>query len=99
MKKIIFFLIIIIGIGFTSCYDGGRRQKKLPFFDQEVDVPSPHSDVLVIDLPKGQKLVNTTFQYGNLCYMTRPMKENEVSEIYTVHHPTTHKIIQLVEYP
>ena len=99
MKKIIIYLIVFIGIVFSSCNDNGRRHKNLPFFEQEVDIPSPHSDVLVIDLPKGQKLVNTTFQYGNLCYTTRSMRENEVSEIYTVHHPRTHKIIQLVEYP
>lgn len=38
---------------------------------------------MIIDLPKGQKLVVATWKTGdNLWYLTRPMRPNETPEVY-----------------
>jgi hypothetical protein len=37
---------------------------------------------MVIDLPKGEKLIEATWKGEDLWYLTRPMRSNESPEIY-----------------
>ena len=35
-----------------------------------------------VDLPNGQKLIEVTWKEGNIWYLTRPMRNNEIPETY-----------------
>ena len=40
------------------------------------------------ELPKGEKLINATWNEGNLWYLTRPMNEEDSVETYTLEADT-----------
>lgn len=47
-----------------------------------------------VELSAGQKLVNCTWKNNNLWYLTRPMKEGEIPEIYTFQEKSDLGIIE-----
>ena len=66
MRKLL--LGLIVGIGLVSCTENSRVKT----FGGTGD----------INLPKGQKLVNTTWKGEQIWYLSRPFRKDEDAEVY-----------------
>jgi hypothetical protein len=69
MKKIFYLLSsFLVVISLSSCTQN--------------EIAKKYGGTAIVKLPKGQKLVNTTWKEQNLWYLTRKMKEGEKPEQY-----------------
>jgi len=78
MKKLI--LLLSISLSLFSCTENSRVKN----FGGEG----------VLNLPKGQKLVNVTWKETQLWYLTRPMHNNETAETYQFQEESSWGVIQ-----
>lgn len=69
MKKLIVLALFSIGLFIiTGCTEQQKARS--------------YGGTATVDLPVGQKLVNATWKGEDLWYLTKPMKTNDVAEIY-----------------
>ena len=61
-------LVLLVGLLLLSCTEKQRAKS--------------FGGDMVIDLPKGEKLIEATWKGEDLWYLTRPMRSNESPEIY-----------------
>jgi hypothetical protein len=70
MKKIfISTLLLILVLLFTSCTDNHMARI--------------NGGTMEIKLNPGQKFVNVTWKESSIWYVTRPMNENDIAEVFT----------------
>lgn len=78
MKKLIFILSILFLV--TSCTENSRAKN--------------WGGSYTIHLPKGQKLIESTWKNSNLWYLTRPMRNDETPETFVFHEDSQYGIVE-----
>ena len=79
MKKII-FLSMVAALAMTSCTQN--------------EMAKEYGGIIKVDLPPHEKLVNVTWKDADLWYLTRPMKDGEQAETYTLREQSTYGLMQ-----
>jgi hypothetical protein len=79
MRKLTMIMVLLSGIMFGCTQN--ERAKML-------------GGTAKINLEKGQKLINVTWKDTNLWYLTKPMTDNDVAEIYTFQEESSLGIVQ-----
>lgn len=79
-KKIIggIVLLTVMGFSLTGCKS----------------VAKSYGGTISIDVPKGQKVIEATWKDSNVWYLTRPMREDEKPEIFTLQEDSNLGIIE-----
>lgn len=57
-------------------------------------IAKSYGGTITIDVPKGQKVIEATWKDSNLWYLTRPMREDEEPEIFTLQEDSNFGIIE-----
>lgn len=92
--KILFTLVCLTAAGaLTGC---GAKQV-LQSYRNTISVETQPQDtmlegVIVVNLPTGEKLENATWEDGWVWYLTRPMREDEIPEEWTLQKQTNYGI-------
>lgn len=79
-KKIIagIMLLMALGCSLTGCKSIAKNM----------------GGTVTIDVPKGQKVIEATWKDSNLWYLTRPMREDEEPETFTLQEDSNFGIIE-----
>ena len=79
-KKIIagIVLLIVMGFSLTGCKSVAKNM----------------GGTISIDVPKGQKVIEATWKDNDVWYLTRPMREDEKPEIFTLQEDSNLGIIE-----
>lgn len=79
-KKIIggIALLAVMGFSLTGCKS----------------IAKSYGGTISIDVPKGQKVIEATWKGNDVCYLTRPMREDEKPEIFTFQEDSNLGIIE-----
>lgn len=81
MKKILTVVVIFaLAVILVGCTDQSRAKG--------------FGGTAIINLPKGEKLVNATWKDENIWYLTRPMRENENAEKYSFKESSSFGLLQ-----
>ena len=71
-------LLFVMGFSLTGCKSVARNM----------------GGTITIDVPKGQKIIEATWKDSNLWYLTRPMREDEEPETFTLQEDSNFGIIE-----
>lgn len=81
MKKRIIagiMLLMALGCGLTGCKSIAKNM----------------GGTITVDVPEGQKLIEATWKGSNLWYLTRPMREDEEPEAFTLQEDSNFGIME-----
>lgn len=71
-------LLVVMGFSLTGCKSVAKNM----------------GGTITIDVPKGQKVIEATWKNSNLWYLTRPMREDEEPETFTLQEDSNFGIIE-----
>lgn len=79
-KKIIagIMLLVVMGFSLTGCKSVAKKM----------------GGTISIDVPKGQKVIEATWKDSDVWYLTRPMREDEKPEIFTLQEDSNFGIME-----
>jgi hypothetical protein len=79
-KRIIVGIMLLMTLGFslTGCKSIAKNM----------------GGTITIDVPKGQKIIEATWKGSNLWYLTRPMREDEEPEAFTLQEDSNFGIME-----
>lgn len=80
MKQIILIYIAALSFTITGCSDNTRAKT--------------YGGSVVIELPKGQKLVTATWKDAGIWYLTRPFRAGEFPEVSTFKEKSTYGMLE-----
>ncbi|MEY4602647.1 MAG: Brevibacillus phage Jenst [Candidatus Parcubacteria bacterium] len=80
MNKLAAVLITILLLTLTGCTANDRAKN--------------YGGTMTVNLPAGQKLVNTSWKNADMWYLTRPSRDGEKPEVLTLHEDSNFGMMQ-----